>query len=289
MMAVAEPARQPPSLRLPRLTLGRADRTDLAGIVVLLLVSLVAVAAPWLAPHGSNVSLPLGPFHAPVAAAPLGTDDLGRDVLSRVIYGIRASWLSALVVIVSGVLIGGAVGLVAGTTGGFFDALLMRTTDLFLALPGPLLALAVVAVLGPSLRNTLIAVGVVWWPWYARVVRSEVRSLAARPHLDAARLAGAGHVRQALRHLLPGTLAAVLVTASLDVGNLVLTLAGLSFLGLGAPPPAPELGSMAARGLPYLLLHWWIPVFPALAVFVLAFAANLAGDALKDLFALDVR
>jgi peptide/nickel transport system permease protein len=282
-MAIAEPVRAPRPLRLPRFAWGRARGIDLAGIGVLALVSLLAVFAPLIAPHGSNTVLPLGPFHVPTAGAPMGTDDLGRDIFSRVLFGVRASWLSALVVIGSGVLVGGVIGLIAGTVGGFVDALLMRVTDLFLALPGPLLALAIVAVKGPGLRNTLIAVGIVWWPWYARIVRSEVRAFAARPHLDAARLGGAGPIRLALRHLLPGTLAPLCVTASLDVGNLVLTLAGLSFLGLGAPPPTPELGAMTARGLSYLLVHWWIPVFPALAVFVLAFAANLAGDGLRDL------
>lgn len=282
-MAVAEPFRDRVRVRVPLMAF-RAPGIDMIGLAVMLLVSLVAVTAPWLAPHSTTESLALGSFHAPTWSAPLGTDDLGRDVLSRVILGVRASWFSALVVIASGVLIGGIIGLVAGTSGGFVDALLMRITDLFLALPGPLLALAVVAIIGPSLRNTLVAVAVVWWPWYARIVRAEVRALAVRPHVDAARLSGARGVRLALRHLLPGALAPVLVTASLDVGNLVLTLAGLSFLGLGAPPPAPELGAMAARGLPYLLQHWWVPVFPAMAVFVLAFAANLAGDALQDMF-----
>ena len=285
-MALAEPYITRRRLRLPRLPLARVAPIDLAGVAVLVFVSIVAIAAPWIAPHGTNESLPMGAFHHPTWSAPLGTDDLGRDVLSRVIVGMRASWFSALVVIASGVVIGGVIGLAAGAAGGWIDAVLMRITDLFLALPGPLLALAVVAVIGPSLRNTLIAVAVVWWPWYARVVRAEVRALAVRPHIDAARLSGARGPRLAIRHLLPGALAPVLVTASLDVGNLVLTLAALSFLGLGAPPPAPELGAMAARGLPYLLLHWWIPVFPALAVFVLAFAANLAGDALQDFFEL---
>lgn len=283
-MAIAEPVRAASRFRFPMPSLGGAAGIDVVGIAVLALVSLVAIFAPWLAPHGTTESLGIGSFHAPTWAAPMGTDDLGRDVFSRVIFGIRASWLSAIVVIASGVAIGGIIGLVAGAAGGIVDAVLMRITDLFLALPGPLLALAVVAIIGPSLRNTLVAVAIVWWPWYARIVRAEVHALAVRPHVDAARLSGARGTRLALRHLLPGAFAPILVTASLDVGNLVLTLAGLSFLGLGAPPPAPELGSMTARALPYLLGHWWIPVFPALGVFALAFAANLAGDALQDIF-----
>jgi peptide/nickel transport system permease protein len=145
------------------------------------------------------------------------------------------------------------------------------------------LAIAVVAALGPSFTHTLIAVAIVWWPFYARIVRGEIKALAARPHVEAARLGGASRARIAFRHLLPGAIPATIVTASLDVGNLVLTLAALSFLGLGAPAPAPELGAMSARSLSFLLTQWWIPVIPGLAVFVLALIANLAGDGLRDL------
>jgi peptide/nickel transport system permease protein len=213
----------------------------------------------------------------------MGTDEAGRDVFSRVLYGLRTTWLAALAVIASGVLIGGFIGLAAGASGGVLDTVLMRTTDAFLALPAPVLAIAVVTALGPAFNHVLLAVAIVWWPYYARIVRADTVALAARPHVDAARLAGAGRRRLWLRHLLPGTVPSILVAASLDVGNLILTLAALSFLGLGAPQPAPELGSMTADGLPYLLSQWWISVFPAAAVFILAFLANLAGDALRDL------
>jgi peptide/nickel transport system permease protein len=278
-------------LTTPRLRRGAATRavlrrvglTDTAVLAVLGLLCLVALLAPLLAPASSSV--PSGdPFLAPGAAGHLlGTDEVGRDLLSRVLYGIRSSWWSALLVIACGVLIGGLVGLVAGTVGGWVDAVLMRLTDAFLALPGPLLAIAVVAALGPSLTHTLVAVVIVWWPFYARVVRGEIRAQAARPFVEAARLAGVSRPRIAFRHLLPGAAASTLVAASLDVGNLVLTLAALSFLGLGAPAPAPELGGMAARGLPNLLEHWWVPVMPGLAVMLLALVANLAGDALRNL------
>jgi peptide/nickel transport system permease protein len=285
-MAVAEPVVSP-LLLAPRHRLAtrwaRLGHLERGGLVVLALTTFVAVAAPLLAPHAPTVPIHAGSFASPGHGALLGTDDLGRDILSRVLYGIRASWLSALVVIASGVVIGGLIGLVAGAAGGWIDALLMRVTDLFLALPAPILAIAVIAALGPSLQHTLLAVGIVWWPWYARIVRAEVRAQAVRAHVDAARLAGVGRARLAIRHMLPGATPAVLVTASLDVGNLVLTLAALSFIGLGSPPPAPELGAMAARGMPYLLGHPWIPLFPAVAVFVLAFAANLAGDGVRDL------
>lgn len=268
-----------------RTALRRVGVSDTVVLVSLGLLCLVALLAPWLSPESTSVPsgtaflTPGSPGHL------LGTDEVGRDVLSRVLHGIRSSWSSALLVIASGVVLGGTVGLVAGSVGGWVDAVLMRMTDAFLALPGPLLAIAVVAALGPSLTNTLVAVMIVWWPFYARIVRGEIRAQAARPFVEAARLAGVSRTRIALRHLLPGATASTLVAASLDIGNLVLTLAALSFLGLGAPAPAPELGAMAARGLPNLLEHWWVPVMPGLAVLLLALVANLAGDALRNLLA----
>ena len=280
MTAVPIDALLPRTKRRPRLT---TSPTDTAVLALAALVCLVALTAPWIAPHSATA--PSGTtFLKPGAGGHLfGTDEVGRDIFSRVIYGIRSSWLSAIVVITSGVLIGGVIGLAAGTLGGWVDSVLMRITDAFLALPGPILAIAVVAALGPSLSHTLIAVMLVWWPFYARIVRGEVRAQAARPHVEAARLAGVKPMRLAFRHLLPGAVPATIVAASLDVGNLILTLAALSYLGLGAPAPAPELGAMSARGLNYLLEQWWIPIMPALAVLALALVANLAGDALRDL------
>ena len=242
-------------------------------------MTLIVVALPLvLATHGALDVTRAGPFHSLSGSYPLGTDDIGRDVFSRVLYGMRESWLSALGVIFVGAAIGALVGAIAGAFGGLIDMVLMRITDLFLALPAPVIAIAVVASIGPSLVHTLVALSVVWWPWYARIVRAEVRAQAARPHADAARLAGVGHARLVLRHLLPGALAPVIVTMSLDVGNLILALAGLSFIGLGAPPPSPELGAMSAQGLEYLLAYAWVPIAPAVAVALLALAANLLGD-----------
>jgi peptide/nickel transport system permease protein len=222
-----------------------------------------------------------GSLHAPSPHNLLGTDEIARDVFSRVLYGIRTSWLSALVVIAGGAAFGGLVGALAGAAGGLVDLVLMRITDLFLALPAPVLAIAVIASLGPSLTHTLIALSIVWWPWYARIVRAEVRTQASRSHADAARLAGVGRTRLVTRHLLPAAFAPVVVTMSLDVGNLILALAGLSFIGLGAPAPAPELGAMSARGLDYLFGHPWVPIAPAVAVALLALGANLFGDLLN--------
>ena len=250
---------------------------------VLGLVTLLAVFARTLAPH--NPIQPVGPLNLPPLSPgfPLGTDGIGRDLLSRTLIGIQVSWLSALVVVASGLLIGGTVGLIAGAAGGRVDNILMRITDLFLALPGALVAIAIVAALGSGLFNTLVGVAIVWWPYYARIVRGEVKALAARPHIEAARLAGVSRTRILTRHLLPGVVPTAVVTASLDVGNVVLLPAALSFLGLGQQAPAPELGADTARALSQLLSQWWVPGVPGIAVLLLSLIANVGGDAIRNL------
>jgi peptide/nickel transport system permease protein len=286
-MAVAEPVVITPAARwrrprLPR-SMRRMGRLDRWALYFVGVMTLSALFAPVLAPYPAE--LPAGQsFQAPLTGGfILGTDDVGRDILSRVLVGMRSTWFAALAVILSGVIIGGMIGLIAGASGGWVDNALMRFTEVFLAMPGPILAIAVVAALGPSLQHLLIAVAIVWWPFYARIVRGEVKALASRPHLEAARLAGASRFRLAFRHLLPGAMPAVVVTASLDVGALIITLAALSFLGLGAPAPQPELGAMSYRGLDYLFNYWWVPIIPALAVMLMTVIANLAGDGVRDL------
>ena len=248
------------------------------------LILLVAVLAPLVAPYDPSAKAG-APLVGPSGSTWFGTDEIGHDILSRVIYGARTSLLGAFVVIVSGVVIGGLIGLVAGAVGGFADALLMRFTDVFLALPAPLLAIAVVAAIGPGYWHTLLAVSIVWWPWYARIVRGEITALRDRPQTEAARLAKVPRRRLWFRHLLPGAIPEVVVVASLDVGGLILMLSGLSFLGLGAPLPAAELGAMSAQGLRFLLSSWWVPVIPAAVIALIAFVSNLVGDALRDMMA----
>ncbi|MBB5160850.1 ABC transporter permease [Mycobacterium sp. AZCC_0083] len=254
-----------------------------AAVGLVPLVTVVAVAIPLISPHD-----PLVPVGMPLQAPGkdgflLGSDSVGRDILSRLLYGVQSSWFAALAVVAIGLILGGLVGLIAGATGGWVDSMLMRITDGFLSLPAPVLAIAVVAALGPGFVHTLVAVSIVWWPFYARLVRGEVARLAARPHIEAAKLAGVGRIRLATRHLLPGAVPNALIAASLDIGTLILTLAALSFLGLGQSAPAPELGADSARNLTYFLQQWWVPVMPGLAVLVLALIANIAGDGLRNL------
>jgi peptide/nickel transport system permease protein len=245
-----------------------------------LLLTVVAVIGPLLTPYDPQERVAAS-FQAPSGSHLFGTDEIGRDLLSRVIAGVRLTWLPALLVIFIGICIGGLIGLLAGAYGGWTDRVLSRLTDLFLVLPSTLIAIAVVAALGPSLRNTLIAISIFWWPWYARIVRGEVKALAARPHAEAARLAGSSRVRVLTRHLLPGVWPSLLVAATLDVANIVLVLALFSFLGLGAPAPSPELGAMTARTLDSLTSAWWLPLLPAVVLFLMAFAANVAGDGIR--------
>lgn len=281
MSAVAVTRRFSPAALTGGVHAGRRTAWVLVGLLgvltlVALLVHVLAPADP-IQPVG-GIQLPIGtPGHV------LGTDSIGRDVLSRTLYGLRTSWFSALAVVAVGLLVGGVVGVTAGVAGGWVDTVLMRVTDLFLALPSTLVAIAIVAALGPGLTNTLVGISIVWWPYYARIIRSEIRSIVARPHVEAARVAGAGRARLVLRHVVPGAVPTAIVTASLDIGNVVLLLAGLSFLGLGQPSPAPELGADTAANTQLLLSAWWVPVVPGVAVLVLSLVANLAGDGIRTL------
>ncbi len=251
-------------------------------MVLVVAITLLLIAVPWVAPHTAKAIVG-DPFTPPGAEFLLGTDSQGRDMFSRVLLGLRTSWFGAFAVIIFGAVVGGVIGLVAGMAGGAVDTILMRLTDAALALPGTLVALMVVAALGPSLRNTLLAVAVTWWPWYARIVRGQTRTVMQLPHVDAARLGGFSPIRRAVVHVLPGSVGPVLVAASLDVGSVLLVLAGLSFIGLGSPAPAAEIGSMSANGLTFLFNAPWIALAPAVALFVLSMIVNFAGDGLQEL------
>ena len=274
-----ETGRTPPEFRRRFSRLGRSDQAAIGAFVLLLLIAFIGPMLTTTSP-----TIPVGaPFTPPGDGFLFGTDELGNDIAVRILHGARQSFLGAFAVTLSGVLIGTAVGLIAGASRGWVDTVLMRTTDAFLALPAPVLALAIAAALGRSYTNTLIAVAAVFWALYARIVRAEVRAFASRPYIEAARLAGVPARRLWIKHLLPGAVPVIIVAASLDIGGLILLVAGLSFLGLGAPQPAPELGAMVAQGLPFILSSAWVALVPALAIFVIALVCNLAGDAVRDM------
>ncbi len=261
--------------------ISRMGGLERGAIVVLAVITLVAVIAPWITPHDPFIRVAEA-YQPPSASHPFGTDEIGRDLLSRVILGVQLTWLPGLAIILISLALGALIGLLAGALGGWVDMGLGRLTDLFLVLPSTLIALAVVAALGPGLINTMIAIIIFWWPWYARITRAEIVAQAARPHVEAARLAGVGRVRLLRRYLLPGAIPALLVAATLDVANVVLVLSLFSFLGLGLPSPAPELGAMTARTLDNLTVQWWLPILPATVIMTLCLAANLAGDGLRS-------
>jgi len=259
-----------------------ANPLSAAGIVFVAAFILLALAAPLLAPHDPLAMDPAGRLAAPGADHWFGTDDGGRDVLSRVIHGTRASLLTALGILVIASTIGTAIGLASGYFGGWIDEALMRTTDMFLAFPALVLAMGLAAALGPSLSNAMFATALVWWPWYARLVRGQALHLKNETFVEAARVAGASGLRIAVRHILRNCLTPIIVQMSLDIGYAVLTLASLSFIGLGAQPPTPEWGSMVSVGRDYFLDEWWIVTFPGLAIFLSVMAFNLLGDGLQE-------
>jgi peptide/nickel transport system permease protein len=258
-----------------------------AGLVVVVVFFLLSALAPWLAPYDPIRIDSLRALRPPGGAYLFGSDQYGRDVLSRVLYGGQVSMTIGLISVAIAALFGVTVGLIAGYYGGWADSVFMRIIDVMLAFPGILLSLAIVSMLGPSLRNLMIAVGIAAIPTYARLTRGSV--LSAREHLyvEAARTVGVPDHLIAIRHILPNVIAPIIVAATLGVGTAIIVAAALSFLGLGSQPPQPEWGRMLSEGRPYLRDQWWISTFPGLAIMVVVLALNLFGDGLRD--ALDPR
>ncbi|MGQ9600465.1 MAG: ABC transporter permease [Anaerolineae bacterium] len=261
----------------------RRNPLAITGFALLFLVITSAVFAPWIAPHDPLAIKLEDKLLPPGGQYLLGTDDMGRDLLSRCIYGFRISLRAAAIVLVLACMIGICLGGTAGYLGGRIDNLLMRMTDMFLAFPGYILALAIAGALGPSMTNAIISVAVVWWPWYARLARGQVLAVRQNLYIDAARSIGAGHIRILVRHILPNCITPLLVMATMDLGIVILVLANLSFLGLGAQPPEPELGYMIARGRLYFMNQWWVATVPGAAIFTMALGTNLVGDAWRDI------
>jgi ABC-type dipeptide/oligopeptide/nickel transport system permease subunit len=254
----------------------------IAGLVVLAAWLIVAIAAPLIAPY-NPLTENFKPLLPPSAQHLFGTDDLGRDVLSRVIYGARVSLPLSLLLVSLSVVIGSTLGAIAGYFRGWIDGVLMRLCDLLFAFPAIVLAMVVTATIGPSITHAIIALVFISWPWYARIVRGLVMSIADTDYVTANRLLGAS-VRQALTvDVLPNVVGPILVLATLDLGGAVLLLSALSFLGLGAQPPMAEWGAMVSEGIQYFT-NWWIGAFPGLAIFSVVLAFNLVGDSLRDYF-----
>ena len=259
-------------------------RTPLAivGASIATVWILVAIFAPLLAPH-DPLEQSFVPFSPPSREHLFGTDELGRDVFSRTLYGARISLPLGVLLVALASTIGGILGAVAGYFRRWVDAGVMRTADLVFAFPAILLAMVVTASLGPGLRNAVLALVIVAWPSYARVVRSLVLSVGDSEYVWATRLLGASARRSLVREVLPNVVGPVLVLATLDIGNAILLLSGLSFLGLGAQPPAAEWGSMVASGTQFFQ-QWWMGTFPGLAIFTAVLAFNFMGDSLRDVF-----
>ena len=259
------------------------NRLALAGLVMIGLLVLIALLAPWLAPfdptHGDLQTTRLLP---PSAVNWFGTDDQGRDILSRLIWGSRITLFIVTLVAVLAAPLGLLVGTAAGFFGGWVDKTLMRLTDIFLAFPRLILALALAAALGPGIENAVLAIALTSWPPYARIARAETLSIRQADYIAAVRLAGASNTRLLLLHIMPLCLPSLIVRVTLDMAGIILTAAGLGFLGLGAQPPSPEWGAMIAGGRAYVLDQWWVAAGPGLAIFVVSLAFNLLGDGLRD-------
>jgi peptide/nickel transport system permease protein len=257
------------------------------GLALMLVFGLSAALANVLAPADPVAQVLSERLQPPSPAHWLGTDQLGRDQLSRLLFGARISLAVGLVVVGTAGTFGTLVGLAAGYSAGPVDEVLMRLTDVFFAFPSLILAMAIAGALGPSLQNAMIAIAVVSWPVYARLVRSQVLSLRQREYVEAARSLGASPWRIVFGHILPNSLAPILVQASFDMGGAILAAAGLSFIGFGAQPPEPEWGVMISDGRNYVGTHAWLSLFPGLAILLTVAAFNLVGDGLRD--ALDPR
>jgi peptide/nickel transport system permease protein len=282
--AVVAPSRR--GMRVRAFRALRRDPAALVGAGILSVFVLAAAIGPWLAPdaaEGRGATNVAARELAPSAAHLFGTDLLGRDLLSRVIFGARPALLVAVAVVALAILIGVPIGMVAGYRGRRIDEVLMRFTDLFLSFPPLLLAMVLSALLGPSLLHAGLALAISWWPWYARLARGVTQSLRDAPFIDAARVFGVREPVILLRHVLRNSATPILVQATVDAGTVILAIGSLSFLGLAAQPPTADWGLMVADGRATVVSEWWIATFPGLAIFLAALGLNLFGDGLRDI------
>lgn len=257
------------------------------GFVIVLALLLMAVFAPFIAPEGitsglTGDELKANRFQPPSAEHWFGTDGQANDIFSRIVMGSRITLIIVGIVIFTAPVLGFIIGTVSGYFGGWIDVVLMRITDVFLAFPKLVLALALAAALGRGLESAIFAIAITSWPAYARLARAETLTIRKTDYLAAARLQGAGHWRLISGHIMPLCLSSLIVRVTLDMAGIILTAAGLGFLGLGAQPPTPEWGAMIAEGRDYILSYWWLATFPGLAIFVVALGFNFLGDGLRD-------
>jgi peptide/nickel transport system permease protein len=264
----------------------RANRLAMVGLVIVGFLILIAAIAPLIAPYSpiTGGDLRLERLTPPSWAHPFGTDDQARDIFSRVIWGAQLTLMVVLLVAIIATPIGLAVGTTAGYFGGWVDVVLMRITDIFLAFPRLVLALAFASALGPGIENAIIAIAITSWPPYARLARAETLTIREADYIAAIRLQGASSLRIIMGHVTPLCLSSVIVRVTLDMAGIILTAAGLGFLGLGAQPPQPEWGAMIATGRRFIIDHWWVATMPGIAILVVSLGFNLLGDGLRDVF-----
>ncbi len=255
----------------------------ITGLLIIFVLCLSALFATYIAPYDYDEINPSERLLPPSRAHLCGTDTAGRDVFSRIVYGSRISIMIGVVVVSMAAVLGIVVGLFAGYIGGIIDEIIMRVTDIFFSVPYLILAMAIAAALGPNLVNSMIALSIVSWPVYARLIRGQALLIRESSYIEAARSLGAGNIRIIFCHVLPNSFSPVIVQASLDFGNAIMYAAALSFIGLGAQPPSPEWGAIISLGRNYLRDSWWFPTFPGLAILITVIGFNLLGDGLRDI------
>lgn len=262
------------------------NKLSLTALIILVLLIVGALLAPYIIPYPEDLADATHTqikLQAPSLAHLMGTDELGRDIFSRVVYGARVSLSAALAAVGLSLVIGIPLGAIAGSFGGWVDNLIMRITDVFLSFPPLLLAIAMVAVMGSSLNNAILAIALSWWPWYTRLIRGQAISVKERKFVQAAETIGTGRMKIIFKHIIPNCISPVIVQASMDIGGVILTVASLSFLGLGAQLPTPEWGLMISMGRRFFPDSWWYCIFPGLAIFVTVLCFNLLGDAIREI------
>jgi len=263
----------------------KKNRLTFSALIFIGFLAIIAILSPFLAPYPAHLYGGVNPAHKflpPSSEYFFGTDEAGRDIFSRVIYGTRISLFASLISVTFALFLGVPLGLIAGYYGGVVDELIMRVVDIFLSFPPLLLAMIIAAYLGPSLRNAVLAITVAWWPWHTRLIRGQVVSIKEKEFVRSARAIGTSSRVIMFKHILPNCISPIMVQASMDLGGVILTLASLSFLGLGAQAPMPEWGLMINISRTYFMQAWWYGFFPGLFIFLTVLSFNLLGDGIRE-------